>query len=162
MFASSPLDLSKVMLIPVKETDLPLLLAWRQNPIVMAHFVDGFESWERHLTWFYGLRREIKESFLIILDQRPVGEVHLNFEPGPIAVGIYIGDVTLWGKGVGSRAIEGVLAMLRERGYRGGVTAGVHPRNRRSQRMFEKVGFQFRTLKEDGYFEYSKDLSTSL
>jgi RimJ/RimL family protein N-acetyltransferase len=56
-------------------------------------------------------------------------------------VGIYVGEVTLWGRGIASEAIEFAVDWIRERGYTG-ARARIDDDNEGSQQAFEKVGFR--------------------
>ena len=135
---------------PTLKADLPLLLAWRQNPVVMHYFLDGGESWERHLAWWEAGQHR---SYIINYEGRPVGEVHARLGD-ETEVGIYIGELTLWGRGIGQRAM--VLFLETEEMVGRWVVASVHPHNRRSQHMWEALGFKFVCVKEDGFWLYRR------
>lgn len=137
---------------PTNEADLPLLLAWRHNQKAMQYFADGFETWEHHRQWFASLMPQVAESYMIILDERPVGEAHIMWRDAP-DIGLYIGDLSIWGQGIGKQAISLLLANLRAR-YRGRVTATIHPNNFRSRMLFKQMGFNFKTLSGDRFLVF--------
>ena len=142
---------------PTSEADLPLLLAWRHNRRVVQYFADGFEIWEHHKRWFASLMPLVAESYVIILDERPVGETHIAWGNGIPDIGLYIGDLSIWGEGIGKEAISLLLANLRAR-YRGRVTATIHPSNFHSRMLFKGVGFKFSALKDDKYLVFEMSL----
>ena len=142
---------------PTSEADLPLLLAWRYNRRVVQYFADGFETWEHHKQWFANLMPQVAESYMIILDERPVGETHIVWRDAIPDIGLYIGDLSIWGHGIGKEAISLLLANLRAR-YRGRVTATVHPNNFHSRMLFKAVGFKFSALSDDKYLVFEMSL----
>lgn len=146
----------EISLRPTTKADLPLLLAWRHNRRVMQYFSDGFETWEHHKQWFQSLVPQVAESYMIILDERPVGEAHITWGNGRPDIGLYIGDLSIWGQGIGKEAISLLLANLRAR-YRGRVTATIHPYNFRSRMLFKQMGFNFKTL-SDRYLVFEMSL----
>ena len=145
-----------VELRPTREEDLPLLLAWRQNPEIMRYFLDGYESWEEHKRWW----ESGPHSFIILYQGRPVGEIHYDVVTAGNTpqVGLYIGDLTLWGKGIGGEAMAQLLSMVHQKGYFW-AEASVHPRNWRSRKMFEGLRFRKVLVMKDGYILFGKNLN---
>jgi RimJ/RimL family protein N-acetyltransferase len=78
---------------------------------------------------------------------RPVGVIHaIDYETGssyhPVIkipeVGLYIGEVELWGQGVGKQALTQMLELLPERA----AYAVIHRKNERSIKLFTSLGFK--------------------
>ena len=142
------------------QRDLPLLLAWRQNPVIMRWFKDRNETWEQHLKWWESkpISRMILVSSLPGLYERPVGEVHAVDKGGGIAeVGLYIGDRKLWGQGLGVRVMSLFLHLLEGFGSFEMAIAHIHPKNVRSKKMFERAGFCYVMEDSMGYLSYVKE-----
>jgi len=137
----------EVTIRPTTETDLTLLLAWRQNPVVMHYYNDWGETWEEHRAWWEG--KPI--SYIIEMEGRPVGELHATVNERLVEVGISIGDFTSWGRGVGPEAMSMFLQKLLEMVPGAVIVATVHPDNLRSQRLFAKVGFRKSMILENGF-----------
>ncbi len=56
-------------------------------------------------------------------------------------IGVYLGEVTLWGKGYGKLSIELALEWLSNHGYKHCHTT-ILDSNERSIRLFESLGFK--------------------
>ena len=130
-------------LVDATEKDLPLMLAWRSNPLVYQGFYqqDSPLVWEGHVQWFRE-RPSSWRSFIILYDERPVGVVTIgqleHFSP---EIGYYIGETTLWGKGIGREAVRLGLEFIKEQGKEYCHTT-VLMRNERSVRLLNSLGFK--------------------
>lgn len=137
-----------VSLRELRDTDLPLLLAWSHIKEIWTYLPTAREgehlTWEAHFNWWKSRTQRADWVILANTDNygpRPVGVVHGELTSGEI--GIYIGETTLWGAGIGKKAIEIVLQKMKARGF-DSVWAVVHPENERSQRLFAKASFEKR------------------
>ena len=143
------------------ESDLPLLMAWRSNPDLYRWFreQDGPLKWEDHAAWWR--QRQNRKDWLIVVDDgesgsRPVGcVVASRLETPEPEVGVWIGETTLQGLGIGSKAIILVLARLETEGYRGAF-AVIKADNIGSRRAFEKAGMSQRPSAQVEWLEYEK------
>lgn len=115
--------------------DLELVLAWRSNPEVYEHFrkQDGPLEWNEHLSW-YGSRDTDRHDYVIRYQGRRVGTISLDPDSN---VGVCIGEVSLWGEGIGSEAVE----WLCEQHDREAFFAEIDVENETSRRLFESCGF---------------------
>lgn len=128
-----------------------LLLAWRQNEEVIRYLPSHPRvlTWEEHMAWWGNsvMKRDRKEKIdrmilfrdTEIFPVRPVGIVTANIFSGE--VGILIGDVSVWGQGIGKAAVGEFLALLRAQGRRKDWWAVIHPLNTGSQNVFLANGF---------------------
>ena len=139
-----------VLLRELTDNDLELVLAWRSNPEVFSafyqqgHLGKGAPTWEGHYRWWHS-RYNWKRWIIQVNDgetTRDVGQVTFaqldNWNP---EVGILIGEVTLWGKGVGKKALSLALDWLRNKGYEK-VHTTILKGNERAIRLHESVGFK--------------------
>ena len=135
----------RVFLEEATEGDLELVMAWRSNPLVFQGFYLQKDplTWTGHLSFWSN--RSDRRDWLILLQEgnviRKVGSASVSrLSESTPEVGIYVGEVTLWGKGVGRKAVIEVMKWLKVNGYRS-CYAAIREDNIASQRMFAAVGF---------------------
>lgn len=144
----------QLLLRPLTEDDWAPLLAWNNDPEVLA-WAEGDEIESRTLDQLQRIWRAISVNahcFLMELDGEPIGECWLqrmNLQrlvarhPGEDVrrIDIAIGVPALWGRGLGREAV----GLLLEFGFRcegvDVIYACVDAGNVRSWRMFESLGF---------------------
>lgn len=148
------LESGPIHLQPATEEDLELLMAWRSHPDVYRYFYmqDGPLKWEEHYR-FWNSRHD-RVDWIIYLDdgnrKRKVGSVNAtNLSNDIPEIGIFIGEVTLMGKGIGTLALSLVVQWLRTRGY-SRVRARISKDNTPSQRLFASIGFEEKGEIHDG------------
>jgi len=130
---------------PVTGDDIELLLAWRANPDVYEGLYEqsGPYEWERFWEWWQDLE-DVREWIVMVREAevwRDVGLVRLlELDTSLPEIGVYVGEVPLWGSGIGTEAVEFALDWLREAGYES-VRARILTRNEASITLFERVGF---------------------
>ncbi len=134
-----------VFLSPVTDEDLELIMAWRSHPEVYRYFhtQDAPLRWEEHYRFW--TTRSNRIDWIISIDdgtrRRKVGSVNASrLSSSSPEIGIFIGEVTLMGRGIGRRSLKLVLQYLKSKGYSRAV-ARISERNIRSQRLFESQGF---------------------
>ena len=147
---------------PVTEGDLELLMAWRSHPKVYKNLYgqDGPLNWEDHLSWWE--QRSNRRDYIITINDgkrwRDVGVVALSgLNTDRPAVGVWVGEVTLWGKGIATEAVEFAVDWLRDQGY-SVATAEISEENTSSQRVFEKAGFSRKKRVGENRIEYEQKL----
>jgi RimJ/RimL family protein N-acetyltransferase len=124
------------------EDDLELVMAWRSNPIVF----DGFYSqtkpleWGEHVHWFRS-RNQDWRNFIIEYNGRDVGILTIGqLDHWSPEIGYAIGEVSLWGHGVGKDAVKLALDYIRDHG-RDYCHTTVLKRNQRSISLLKSLGF---------------------
>lgn len=130
-------DHPSVRVSPLDPGDLELVLAWRSNPEVYAHFrqQDGPLDWDEHVSW-YESRDSDRYDFVINFDGRRVGVV--NVDPTD-EVGIFLGDFSARGNGVATTALGWLCDRFESRVP---LFADIHEENEPSRELFERCGFQ--------------------
>lgn len=135
----------------VKNADQYLILAWRNDPEIMRWLPSAPKrlTWAEHMGWWKQKGAEnrywmVKYTEHDILNPRPIGVVHCSWYTGE--VGIIIGEKTLWGLGLGTRAMKLMLERVDSMIENGeakslAVWAVVHPENIPSLKLFEACGF---------------------
>lgn len=130
----------------IEEDDLELLLAWRNHPKVYRHSTqqDSLLTWDEHYSWYHS--REDRKDWIIVYDngeyKRDIGSLSLkNTGDERPEIGIYIGEVTLHGQGLGTEALEEGLKLIEELGYET-LKAEISKENKGSIALFKKMGFE--------------------
>jgi RimJ/RimL family protein N-acetyltransferase len=135
-----------VSLIPMSEVDLELVMAWRSHPEAYRYFREQQRplTWQEH--WTFWQNRRNREDYIINVQEknkkRKVGNINLSQlnTPQP-EIGIIIGELTLYGKGVASQAVKLGLHRLVDLGHvQARVT--INRNNPASQAVFKKFGFK--------------------
>jgi len=78
----------------------------------------------------------------IFVDRRHIGNIKAEFRIDQAVLGLLVGDPKMRGCGIGTAAIRQAARWCYRHWKVGRVTAGVHPFNIRSVRVFEKCGFR--------------------
>lgn len=135
----------EVQLRPASVEDLELLLAWRSHPALYAHFTEQKKpiEWAEHMNWWNN--RRSREDWIICIREdnqwRGVGSVYVSsLDSAEPEIGLYVGEVTLWGRGVASKALALALDWARAQGY-ARAQAKILDTNAGSIRLFERAGF---------------------
>jgi len=136
-----------VNLREIRDTDLPLLLAWAHIKEIWTYLPTFRQNenltWENHWEWWK--IREGRIDFMIEVNTedygfRPVGVVIVNLKSQEL--GIYIGEVNLWGKEIGKKALATAMDFMKTHYKWDYFWAVIHPKNKRSRRLFQSLGFQ--------------------
>ncbi len=125
------------------QNDLPLMMAWRNQVQVYSGFYTQHEPlrWEEHLNWFNSRNKDWR-TFIIMYEDRPVGVVTIGqLDHWCPEIGFYVGEVALWGKGIGKEAVRLGLDWIRQYGREYCHTT-VKKDNKRAIRLLESLGFQ--------------------
>jgi len=140
--------LPKVSLRPATELDLELMMAWRSNPLVYAGFYTQQAplTWEEHWKWWHN-RGPWWKVFIIQYNDietrlRDVGVVTIGqLEHWSPELGYYVGEVSLWGKGIGREAVRLALQYIKRYGREYAHTT-ILVNNSRSIQLIESLGFK--------------------
>jgi RimJ/RimL family protein N-acetyltransferase len=129
-----------------KEKDLELIMAWRSNSLVYQEFPCQHSplAFEEHYNWWKSQKnwRQWIISYGEGKYARDVGEVNVqNLNTDCPEIGYLIGEIPLWGKGVGKQAVNKALDWLRKKGYKK-VSAKVLDKNEGSKRLLYNLGFK--------------------
>ena len=107
-----------IILREATKADLPLIMAWRSNPLCYSGFYQQTEplKWDEHINWWQSRNQDWRE-FIIIYETRDVGIVTIGqLDHWSPEIGYFVGEVSLWGKGIGKQAVSLALDWLREYG----------------------------------------------
>ena len=159
----------QVLLRKALESDLRLILSWRNNPEVYRGFYTqgylkkGLLTWGEHLSWWHS-RLSWKIWMVQVSDSRNLRDVGVvsmaQLDCWRPQIGIYIGEVTLWGQGIGRKALTLALDWLKMWQYYQ-VWTTILKDNTRAVAMFESAGFYRVGEGREGEWEYRKKLSAN-
>lgn len=145
----------QVTIRPVTEADTDRIIAWRNAPSVMAHFIYRTPLTRKaHLNWLHN-RVETGEvaQFVIYDGETAVGSVYLrdiDRSNQKCEYGIFIGDEDCRGKGIGTAAAKLALAHAFEELGLNRVYLRVFADNLGAIKSYEKAGFRYEgTFRQD-------------
>ena len=151
-----PIEGERVRLRPITEEDTPRIVAWRNDPAIIKHFIyRGPFTAEGHKHWL-DTKVASGEVVQFIIEERetgrPVGSVYfrdVNPRSRSAEYGIFIGEADARGKGLGSETAR----LFTDFGFQ---TLGLHrislrllSDNVRAQRSYEKAGFRIEGVFRD-------------
>ena len=150
-----------IYLRKANKSDLPLILAWRNNPLIwMGTYTQRSPiSWETHEAWWDSRKDHI--SFMAVLLQndsaRDIGVIHIS----PLTywspeIGIIL-DVAEWSKGYGTEVFRLGCEWLKSKGYKWTSTT-VLDTNTPMIRVLEKLGFEEFSDARKGELWYRREL----
>lgn len=148
-----------VELVEATDDDIELCMAWRSNPLIYNGFYTQKAplTWGEHIAWWYSRNQDWRQ-FIIQYYGRNVGVVTIGqLDHWSPEIGYYIGEVTLWGQGVGRKAVLAALEWLRGQGKRYCHTT-VLESNTRSLRLLQGLGFHTLGMAREGELWLVKDL----
>ena len=145
----------QVTIRPVTEADTDRIIAWRNAPSVMAHFIYRTPLTRKaHLNWLHN-RVETGEvaQFVIYDGETAVGSVYLrdiDRNNQKCEYGIFIGDEDCRGKGIGTAAAKLALAHAFEELGLNRVYLRVFADNLGAIKSYKKAGFRYEgTFRQD-------------
>jgi len=133
------LNINLIEVNPV--SDLELLLAWRSNPLIYENFLlqDSPLIWETHYDFWVSKTHRV--DYMIFYQNRRVGHVAISKTNTEFPeIGIMIGEIGLWGRGLGAEILSMTLKLDFLKNYIG-LIAKIKKSNLRSVKLFEKNGF---------------------
>jgi len=144
------------------DADMTLVLSWRNNPLIWGETYTQRApiSWRAHKTWWKS--RQDHKSFMVVLVEddyaRDVGVIHISpLQYWSPEIGIIIGEVSLWGQGVGTEAFRLALEWLKDQGYKWTSTT-VLDTNRRMIKVLYKLNFKKTCKARKGESRYALEL----
>jgi len=155
----------KVLLREITSDDMELILAWRSIEKVYQGLYQQSRNkqpltWEEHYHW-WNSRHNWKRFIIQVNDSittRDVGYINLGqLDSWKPQIGYAIGEITLWGKGIGKQAVALALDWLRDSGYIKVYTT-VLKSNIGGTKVLEGSGFKRMGEGREDEWEYEKDL----
>lgn len=137
-----------IFLRKATDSDLPIIMAWRSNPLLFSGFYTQTTplSWEEHLKWWQSRNKDWRHFIIVLVEDmimRDVGVVTVGqLDHWSPEIGYFVGEVSLWGKGVGKKAVSLALDWLKEKGYKYAHTTAPTS-NIRSIKLLEGLGFKY-------------------
>ena len=146
-----------VRIRPITEADTDKIIAWRNAPSVMEHFIYRTPlTRDDHLNWFHNRVQTGEVAQFMIIDEeteQEVGSVYLrdiDRQNQKCEYGIFIGEDSCRGKGIGSAAARLALGYAFETLELNRVFLRVFAENLRAQKSYENAGFRYEgTFRDD-------------
>lgn len=148
-----------IYLREASQADLELMMVWRSNPLIYQGFYQQKEplTWGEHLDWWES-RNQDWRTFIINYEERAVGVVTIGqLDHWSPEIGYYIGEVSLWGRGIGKKAVQKVLEILKTYGKQYTHTTVLED-NERSLRLLKSLGFEILGKAREGEVWLTKNL----
>ena len=130
-------------LLKATNSDLELMMAWRSNPLIYEGFYQQTKplKWEEHVNWFNSRNKDWR-TFIIEYEGRKIGIVTIGqLDHWSPEIGYYLGEVSLWGRGLGKGAVGLALDWLKTYGKEHAHTT-VLKSNKRSLNLLKSLGFK--------------------
>ena len=147
----------QVSIRPITEADTAKIVKWRNTPSVVEHFIYRTPLDEQgHLNWFHNRVQTGEVAQFMIVDEEAgeeVGSVYLrdiDKENQKCEYGIFIGEDSCRGKGIGSAAAKLALDYAFETLGLNRVFLRVFADNTRAINSYENAGFRYEgTFRDD-------------
>lgn len=139
--------MSKILLRKANSSDIEFLWDLRNRPDVYKYFKKVRPvSWEKHVSWIMPIILEIsnKELFIISNLKNSIGQIrfdHMNHGEAEISISIL---KEFQGRAFAIRALS--LALKKQKKAKK-IIAEINKDNVASIKLFEKLGFKFKTKK---------------
>ena len=154
---------NEVTIRPITYDDTENIIKWRNSEYVNSRFIDRrLFTKESHEAWLKNYVEAGKAAqFIILLDGEAVGSVYLrdiDADKKEAEYGIFIGEESARGKGVGTKSAKLILKYAFEELGLKTVFLRVIKDNKGAIRSYEKAGFKLNgkvenTETEDGVVE---------
>jgi UDP-4-amino-4,6-dideoxy-N-acetyl-beta-L-altrosamine N-acetyltransferase len=129
----------------VNEQDRERLFNWRNLPAVRCWMMTSHEiEPAEHDRWFEGmLSGTVREQWIILRDEMPVGSVYITgLGEGCTtpSFGIYLGEASTRGAGVGHQALRLLFSEVFSRHHIDSIDAEVLVNNHAACHLYERIG----------------------
>lgn len=159
--ANAPLEQPALLLRPAQITDQENLFHWRNHPKVRQFSIQREEiEWESHCDWFQNALQNPNRALLIGEQAgQPIGVLRYDLNEPWALVSIYLVPEEM-GKGYGTPLLLAGISWLKTQQPRiTHIQAEIYPDNRASIKVFEKAGYQLRTVQpQQGVLTYEYQL----
>ncbi len=148
-----------IYLRPMKVEDAPDIVRWRNNPEVKKHYIyQGEFTVESHLEWMkkHVDTGEVVQFMICVLEtDQAIGCVNvqeIDRTHNKAEYGIFIGEDTLRGKGIGTAAAKLMLKYCFEEAGLHRIYLRALASNKRAIKSYEKAGFTLEGILKDDAF----------
>lgn len=153
--------LSKVSLRKATPSDIEFLWYLRNQPSVYRYFRRGRAvSWKEHINWIMPIIFGISPKTVFIIQKSgiPAGQVRFDYKTSDISISIL---KEFRGKGFAIGSLALAIKEIKKQKKAKKLIAEIHKKNLPSIKLFEKLGFKFKT-KNGNWLKYTLDLNGKL
>ncbi len=135
-----------VRLRPIEREDLSNYLEWVNDPDVLAYFGSYLPyNMLKEESWFESMSQDARVlNFAIEYEGRHVGGcgfIGIDYRNQHAEIGLFIGDKSMWDKGLGQDALRAMLDYGFDHLNFHRIWLRVFAENKRAVHAYEKVGF---------------------
>ena len=144
----------KISLRKANFSDIEFLWYLRNQPDVYKYFRKSQSVfWKEHIEWIIPIILGIssRDVFIIQKSGIPIGQVRLDYKTFDVSVSIL---KEFREKGVALKTLSLMIKEIRKQKKAKKLIAEIHKNNIPSQKLFEKLGFKFKT-KEGSWLKYT-------
>lgn len=144
----------EVTIRPLKIEDAYTSVKWRNDPQVFKYTGNTYDhaiTLQEELTWIKKvIQVEDEYRCAILVDNQYVGNIYLtHIHNGKAEYHIFLGEKTIWGRGVAKRASLLILKYAFDVLKLYQVNLGVRLKNERAIELYKKLGFQETSRNEE-------------
>ncbi len=143
--------------------DTGLVMSWHSNPVIFSGFytIRSPLTWEEHYYWWTETTKTWKKFMVVLVENnipRTIGIVRISaLEDFSPQTALTIGEISLWGKGYGKKALELGLQWLRDKGKKHTHTS-IPDHNLRCIALYKGLGFERYGEAREGESWYQRKL----
>lgn len=153
----------KVRLRAIERDDLSRYMRWLNDPDVLKYF-GIYRPWslEDEEAWYSAQRTDqsvLNFAIETLEDGRHVGSCgfsHINWRNRSAECGLFIGEKSLWGQGLGTDALHSLIDYGFQQLNFHRIYLRVYAEHRRAIRLYERVGFQIEGRWRDAEFRHGR------
>jgi RimJ/RimL family protein N-acetyltransferase len=149
----------KILIRPVKKSDLPQTIIWLKNPEVNMFLASTFDDLDlkKELDWFTEMNKSLIDFIFAVEDKKNkkyIGNCGLHkvdWENKACEFGIVIGDKEYWGKKFGTDAINAMIKIAFKKLKLIKLKLFVYEYNERAIKAYKKCGFEIKEILKDDH-----------
>lgn len=137
----------EVQIRPLIPEDAYTSVNWRNDPEVFKYTGNRYDhviTIESELEWIHRvISNPLDYRCAIIADGTYVGNIYLtDIKDGKANYHVFIGEKSVWGKGVARKASEAIIKYGKENLKLTSIKLKVRPQNERAYKLYTKLGFK--------------------
>ena len=140
----------EIKLRKAKDEDITFLFDLRNQPSTYKYSKNNrLVEWQEHINWITPVikGKTVKNLFVVEADGKKAGQTRIDINGGQAEVHISLMP-EFQGKGIAALAIKMAMNKIKKEKKIKIFRAEIHQENIPSQKMFEKLGFQFQSQKD--------------
>ena len=136
--------MEEVTLRPITLSDTDLIVKWRNSDAVRLNMYDQkILTAERHRDYFHKqIETGLAPQYIIEYKNNAVGTIfYKRLHENKVEIGLFIGDESLYGRGIGKKALNRLIDYIRCSGCKR-IVLKVNRNNTRASNLYLHTGFE--------------------